>query len=170
MEQQLKKLQICVYIIIGLLLVNTIALFAAVKDPSVENEKETPKEETESTGEYDVSMFTTIDADGVVNAFNDDEMSVVYFGRATCGYCVQFLPVLQQAQSEYGYKTKYVDISTISEDEITKITSLDSFFENYYGSTPIVVLLKDGKVVDYQLGYTDYSTFASMLENNGFEK
>lgn len=169
MEQQIKKLQVCVYIIIVLLLVNTIALFAAVKDPSVKSE-ETTETEQEETYEYDVSMFKTIDADGFVSAFNGSEMSVVYFGRATCGYCVQFLPVLQQAQSDYGYTTKYVDISTVSEEESSKITNLDSFLSNYWGSTPIVVLIKDGKIVDYQLGYTDYSTFAAILENNGFSK
>lgn len=166
MEEKLKKLQVCVYIIIGLLLVNTIALFAAIKDP-VEKSGNTEKEES---SEYDVSMFTTIDADGFVEAFNGSEMSVVYFGRPTCGYCVQFLPVLQQAQADYEYKTLYVDISTISSDESKKITELDSFLSENYGSTPIVVLLKDGKIVDYQLGYTDYSTYAGMLEDNGFTK
>ena len=167
-KEQIKKLQVCVYIIIGLLLVNTIALFAAIKDPAAtKTENET---ETEESYEYDVSMFEAIDVDGFVEAFKDDELSVVYFGRATCGYCVQFLPVLQQAQSEYKYKTLYVDISTISTDESTKITELDSFLAENYGATPIVVLLKDGKIVDYQRGYSDYSTYTSMLEKNGFTK
>lgn len=167
-KEQIKKLQVCVYIIIGILLLNTVALFAAIKDPAVNNtENET---ETEESNEYDVSMFETIDADGFVKAFNNDELSVVYFGRATCGYCVQFLPVLQQAQSEYKYKTLYVDISTISTTDAEKITKLDSFLAENYGATPIVVLLKDGKIVDYQRGYSDYSTYTSMLEKNGFTK
>ncbi len=166
MEEQLKKLQVCAYIIIVLLLVNTIALFASLKDPSAD--AETSTNETETSYDYDVSMFKTIDEDEFVNKYNGSELSVVYFGRATCGYCVQFLPVLQQAQSDYGYKTLYVDIEKVSDS--TKIINLDSFFASYYGSTPTVVLVKDGKVVDSQVGYTDYSTFASFLEDNGFTK
>ena len=166
MEQQLKKLQVCAYIIIALLLINTIALFASLKDPNTNTETDT--DETGTTYDYDVSMFTTIDEDEFVDTYNGSELSVVYFGRSTCGYCVQFLPVLQQAQSDYGYKTLYVDIEKVSDS--TKITNLDSFFESYYGLTPTVVLVKDGKVIDSQVGYTDYSTFASFLEDNGFTK
>ena len=59
MEQQLKKLQVCVYIIIVLLFVNTIALFASLKDPS----DTTTDTESEETYEYDVSMFDEISAD-----------------------------------------------------------------------------------------------------------
>lgn len=165
MEQQLKKLQVCAYIIIALLLVNTIALFASLKDPS---EKKVEEENNESY-DYDVSMFETISADEFEKAYNGSEVQVVYFGRATCGYCVQFLPVLQQAQSDYGYKTLYVDIDVIDSAGIEKITGLDSYLSETYGQTPSVVLVQNGKILDKQLGYTDYSTFASMLEKNGFK-
>ena len=164
MEQQLKKIQICLYVIIALLLVNTIALFAAIKDPNTT----TSGSDSEENYDYDVSMFETIDADGLVEAYNWDETKVVYFGRSTCGFCVQFLPVLQQAQQEYGYKTLYVDIETIDADGQNKIMGLDSFFEENYGSTPITVLVKDGKIIDSEIGYVEYSTFTSMLEENGF--
>ena len=167
MEQQLKKLQVCVYIIIALLLINTIALFASLKDPS---DTSTETEETEETYNYDVSMFKTISADEFVEAYNGSELQVVYFGRSTCGYCVQFLPTLQQAQADYGYTTLYVDIEAIGSDGITKITELDSYLSETYGQTPSVVLVQNGQIVDYNLGYTDYESFASMLEVNGFTK
>ena len=163
MEEQLKKLQVCVYIIIALLLVNTIALFAAIKDPAT-----TGTDDTEESYDYDVSMFETIDADEFVEAYNGDELKVVYFGRSTCGYCIQFLPILQQAQSDYGYTTLYVDIEAIDAAGETKIMELDSFFEENYGSTPITVLVKNGEIVDYEIGYVEYSTFTAMLEENGF--
>ena len=162
MEQQLKKLQVCVYIIIVLLLVNTIALFASLKDPS------DTTTETENT--YDVSMFKTISADEFVEAYKGSELRVVYFGRSTCGYCVQFLPTLQQAQADYGYTTLYVDIEALDSEEVSKITGLDSYLSETYGQTPNVVLVQNGQIMDYNLGYTDYETFASMLEKNGFTK
>lgn len=165
MEQQLKKLQICVYVIIAILLINTIALFAAMKDPSNSTESGT---ETEETYDYDVSMFETIDADKFVEAYNGKETKVVYFGRSTCGYCVQFLPILQEAQAEYEYTTLYVDIESIDTEGQTKIMALDTFFEENYGTTPITVLVQNGKIVASQIGYVDYATFTAMLEENGF--
>lgn len=167
MERQLKNLQIWIYVITGLLIFNTIILFISLKDP---NNSTTPETESEESYDYDVSMFDTITADEFVEAYNGSEMKVVYFGRATCGFCVQFLPVLQQAQEEYGYTTLYVDISTIDADGESKISELNSYLSETYGQTPNVVIVQNGQIVDYNLGYTDYSTFASMLESNGFTK
>lgn len=167
MERQLKRLQVCAYIIIVLLIVNTIALFASLKDPG---ETTTKTEETEKTYDYDVSMFKTIGADEFVEAYNGSDLQVVYFGRSTCGYCVQFLPTLQQAQADYNYTTLYVDIEKIDSEGISKITGLNTYLSETYGQTPSVVLVQNGQIVDYNLGYTDYETFASMLEANGFTK
>lgn len=164
-ESKLKRIEALIYVIIIVLVVDTIVLFAQAQDKEV---TETTTEETET--EYDVSMFQSINADEFVDAYNGSELKVVYFGRSTCGYCIQFLPVLQQAQKDYDYKTLYVDITTINSDGVNKIGQLDTFFSENYGRTPMVVLVKDGNIIDKQLGYTDYSTFASLLEKNGFTK
>ena len=166
MEGQLKKLQICVYIIIALLFIDTIALFASLKDPSEEEKVNTEGNESYS---YDVSMFTEIDADGYMNALNGEELQVVYLGRPTCGYCIQFLPYLKQAQKEYSYKTLYIDTDKISNDDLTKVLETMGIELSSFG-TPTVALIHNGKVVDMQIGYTEYSQFASLLEKNGFTK
>lgn len=157
-------------IIIVLLIVNLFVVILVNGDSKdTETEEVETTEETESQ-EYDVSMFEAIDLDGLKDAFNSEEIQVVYFGRPTCGYCVQFLPVLQQAQSEFGYKTKYVDISTVSEDDAEEIKDLDEFLDENYGTTPIVILVKDGKLVDGHIGYAEYDTFVDFLNDNGIEK
>ncbi len=166
MEEQLKKLQICVYIIIALLLINTIALFASLKDPS---EKEVTNTGNNESYSYDVSMFTEIDADGYMDALNGEELQVVYLGRPTCGYCIQFLPYLKQAQAEYGYTTLYIDTDEISNDDLTRVLETMGLELSTFG-TPTIALVHNGEVVDMQIGYTEYSSFASLLENNGFTK
>lgn len=166
MEEKIKRIEALIYVILVILVVDTIVLFVSLQD-----NKETTETETEETvQEYDTSMFKSIDADEFVKAYNGSDLKVVYFGRSTCGYCVKFLPVLQQAQKEYDYKTLYVDITTIDSAGVSKIQGLDTYFSENYGVTPMVVLVKDGKIVDKHLGYTDYTTFASLLENNGFTK
>lgn len=171
MEETLSKILKCLYVLIVIMIINTIVLIAGISgNGSSKNDENQTTTEEENT-EYDVSMFTSIDADGMVSAFNSSDMQVIYLGRATCGYCVQFLPTLQQAQSEFGYTTLYLDITTVSEDDLTKIIALDEeFFNEYYGSTPLILLVKDGKIVDSQVGYSDYDTFASLLTKNGFSK
>ena len=144
------------------------AIKALVK---AETKEETKTDDTEENTEYDVSMFTSIDVDGVVDAFKSSEMKVIYMGRSTCGYCVQFLPNLQKAQEEYGYETLYLDISTVDSDGQSKIVDLDKdFFEENYGATPTVLLVKDNKIVDSHVGYSEYDDYAKFLEKNGFSK
>lgn len=168
MEDKLKRIEALIYAILVVLVVNTIVVFVSLGDTNKEENSQTEAEET--TTEYDVSMFKTVSTDELIEAYNGSDVQVVYFGRATCGYCVQFLPTLQQAQKDYGYKTLYVDITKVSSADQERIKALDQFFNENYGRTPMVVLVKDGKIVDKHLGYTEYSSFAQFLENNGFEK
>lgn len=167
-KEIMNKILRCLYAIIILLTVNTIIMI--VTNGTI-NTSEDETEQEDNQAEYDVSMFTEIDADGVVNAFKSKELKVIYMGRSTCGYCVQFLPSLQKAQEEYQYETLYLDISKVNSDGQKKIIGLDEeFFNEYYGSTPTVLLVKDNKIVDKHIGYSEYDDYAKFLEKNGFDK
>lgn len=167
-KEMMNKILKCLYVIIILLALNTI--ITIVVNGTINNSTEESETE-ESSGEYDVSMFTSIDADGVVDAFKSKDLKVIYMGRATCGYCVQFLPNLQKAQKEYDYETLYLDISEVDEKGQEKIIELDKdFFDENYGATPTVLLVKDNKIVDSHIGYSEYDDYASFLEKNGISK
>lgn len=136
----------------------------------------TTEEKQEEETEYDVSMFTKIDTDKFIDLYNKDEKSLIYLGRSTCGYCVKFLPNLQKAQKEYGYKTYYLDITTVNDKGVKKIQKLDSFLKDNYGYTPMVLVVKDGKILNkavdnYEgIGYTEYKTFEKFLKKLDYEK
>lgn len=174
-KEILNKLLKCAYAIIALLAISIVVTFMSnveiTKDSNKTEEKTT--EGTQENVEYDVSMFDSVDADKAVDLFDEEKTQVIYIGRETCGYCVQFLPALQQAQKDYGYKTKYLDITTVTEDGQKAILEKDNdedFLATNFGSTPMVILVKDGKIVDGWIGYAEYETFAKFLEENGFEK
>lgn len=174
-EKILNKLLICAYVIIALLFINTIILFTSnievTKSSSDENNTAVEEENTE----YDVSMFNSVTTEEALKLFDSSDIQVIYIGRSTCGYCVKFLPSLQKAQKEYGYKTNYLDITTITEDDQAKLIERDNdskFIETNIipGYTPQVILVKDGKLVDGWVGYAEYDEFAKFLEKNGITK
>lgn len=172
MEELLKKILKCLYVIIVILIIITILFIASLNGNgnSSSSDDTTSNDTTEET-EYDVSMFTSITGDEFVDKVNSSDLQLIYMGRSTCHYCVQFLPILQQAQNDYGYETLYLDITTVTSDQQEKIVAVDEdFFNDNYGATPTVLLVKDGKIVDSQVGYSDYDTFASFLEKNGYSK
>jgi len=126
--------------------------------------------ETEETlGEYDVSMFDTLTTTDALTEIAKKETEIVYIGRETCGYCVQFLPVLEQAQDEFGYKTIYIDLEEMTSDDQTKLLELDNeekYIEENFGYTPMVLVFKDGKFSTGWVGYAEYDSFAAFLEED----
>jgi len=168
----LKKVKDLLYVIIGLLVVsliigiiNTSNIVALSKDDNTNTE-----EETEVDPDYDVSEFTEVDFDGLKSAIAKDGYVVVYMGVASCPNCVNFIPVLKQAQTDYKYTTYYVDMDKITQEEVTYIYSLDDYFDEEFGYTPLIAIFKDGKFVNGRTGYTEYASYAAFLEQNGLKK
>lgn len=166
------KILVCLYIIIALLTLNTIVL--VVSNMSSNESGNSTEPMTDENTEYDVSMFNEITASDLESVAASSDPQVVFIGRSTCGYCVAFLPTVQKAQEEYGYKTNYLDITKItSEDDQQKLLAFDDdnkLITDNFGSTPMVLILKNGKLVNGTVGYEEYDSFASFLEENGITK
>lgn len=168
----LKKIKDLLYLVIGLLVVslvigiiNTSNIVALSKDDS-----KTTEEETETNTEYDVSKFTEVDYAALKTAIAKTGYTVVYMGVATCPNCVNFIPVLKQAQTDYNYTTYYVDMDKITQEEVNYIYTLDDFFDTEFGYTPLIAVFKDGKFVNGRTGYTTYDEYATFLESCGLKK
>lgn len=161
-----------VLIIIAIILGITL-IVDVVNMNSTGQETNNSTDNEEISGEYDVSMFDEMTTTEVLDKVAKKGTEVVYIGRSTCGYCVQFLPILQQAQSEYGYKTIYIDLEKMSSDDQTNILNVDNeegYIKENLGYTPMVLVFKDGKLSQGWVGYAEYDSFASFLEDNGFKK
>ena len=176
----LNKILICLYIIIAILIMNTIVLICKGNVST----SSTEEVEAETSSEYDVSMMESVDLKTMLNdVFKREEIQVIYMGRETCGYCVTFLPTLQDAQEELGYKTVYLDIENVDteSDEFTEfISKLDKEYTmnvngeeqtdtygSFYGYTPAVFLYKDGKMIAGEIGGMEYEELIDWLKENG---
>lgn len=172
----LEHIKYCLYVLIALLAINTIVLLVVNSDG-----KSTTT--SESTDEYNVSTFNSITPSEFMDLANGSKTEVIYLGRETCSYCVKFLPVLQDAEKDYDYTTNYVDVANIetsSADYTSMLALINGMTEKYnteystnytslYGYTPMVVIVKDGKIQDIWIGYGEYSTYKTFLEDNGIE-
>lgn len=127
---------------------------------------------TATNTEYDVSSFKEISYDEFMDKYKDKNKSLIYIGRSTCIHCINFLHILKQAQKEYDYTTYYLDISAVTEKQATKIKKLDKFLDENFGMTPMVIVVKEGKLVDNDgwLGESDYEDFSNYLEKVGYSK
>jgi thioredoxin 1 len=85
-----------------------------------------------------------------------DKLSVVDFWAPWCGPCLAIGPVIEALATEYSGK---VNIGKINVDENPKV-SVD------YGVTsiPCILFIKDGKVVDKQIGAAPKAAFDKKIQ------
>lgn len=140
---------------------------------------------TQTSSDYDVSDFDTLTLAQVLKLFDSKDTSVLYLGRSSCSACVSFLPTLKSVQKDLGFKTKYLDITTVdtsSNDYSTFISKLTKEIEvnangtkstgkisEFYGYTPMVIIIKDGKAVNASVGALSESNFKKFLSSNGIK-
>ncbi len=164
------KMLICLYIIIALLALNIIISAingtSGSRNSTNENTKSTTTT-TQATADYDVSKFKAIDANQFIDAYNGDETKLIYLGRPDCGFCVKFVPVLTEVQNKYKFETLYLDINTVNQDDVNRIIALNNDFfsgsDTAYGYTPMTLIVKDGKILDSQIGYSSASTLEALV-------
>ncbi|MDD4623773.1 MAG: hypothetical protein PHX40_00090 [Bacilli bacterium] len=183
MQKMLNKIFACSIAIIVILLFNTILIINRDSSSSSQNNSNSDEKNIEEVnGDYDVSAFTEINGSDLKNK-TKGENTVVYIGRSTCEWCVKFVPILTETTNKYKLNTLYIDIAKIidfsaggikdqeSYDFLTKMETV-SEFENYmsenFGATPMLLIVKDGKLIDAQTGYTESDALNSFLEKNGF--
>jgi len=170
-EVKALKMLVCVSICVTIisLLISLVILnkVTSGNDNKKDNESETSVDENEN---YDVSMFKSIKIDEFKEMYDDDKTYFVYTGRSTCGYCVAFLPTLQQSVKEYDYTLYYLDMSNVTNDDISSVIEMDEDFSDTFSATPMVYVIGDKELVSVNEGYTDYDTYAKFLEDHGVEK
>ena len=60
--------------------------------------------------------------------------------------------------------------TTEQQDKILAFDNEEEFLKENFGGTPMVLLMKNSKIVDTWIGYAEYSEYSAWLEKNGFAK
>ena len=136
---------------------------------------------SEVAEEYDVSAFKEIKAQDIKKESKGKNI-LIYVGRSSCGYCIQYVPVLKEIQEKYNkYTTYYIDIAKILDfsgtggvldkeaDEIMQKLDKD-FMKSNWGATPLTLVVKDSKLVDSIVGYVPAESLETLVKDNGFVK
>lgn len=179
-EKILEQIRNILIVIAIFLLVNVIvtAIGNNSKNNTYSNTSTTESDSSDNGGtgneqqlpEYDVTSFTEVTVDEMFTKVTTSGYQVVYIGRSGCGYCRLFLSALKEAQTNFKYKTLYIDLDKVTTDGATKIKAISDSVSQSFGSTPMVIVYKDGKYLDMRLGYSEYSSFETYLLSLGMTK
>ncbi len=181
-EKKVNATLILVVIMAILAIINLSILVSNNSGQTTTNEDLTPNS-TDISADYDVSEFDEIKASDLSKE-SKNKTIVVYIGRSSCGYCVQFVPILKSVQEKYNFTTKYIDIAKIIDYNSSSISNQDAYnlltnmktnseqkgIMEQFGSTPMTLVIKNNTIVDSIVGATDESTLTKLIEDNGFSK
>lgn len=183
-KEQEPKIIICLYIIIVFFIMNTICNFIIISKMGNENKNLTNNEiksETSTNSTYDTSFLEQLTPKEITRRIKNGTEIVLFIGQEKCSYCQKMLPVIKDAQNNFGYKTVYLNIAStdVTSSEYKEMASLLDVEKTSNGETkefgqfqvtPMVAVIKNGKMVDGMIGYNTYDNFVKFLENSGIQK
>lgn len=111
-------------------------------------------------------LLNYIDYEEYEKLLKSDEKNVIVVGQSTCSYCVQAKITLNEIVEENDITINYLNISYLTEEEGEKFESSLDYFEGSWG-TPIMMIVKDGKIVDIIEQYVEKDEYVEFLEENG---
>lgn len=98
--------------------------------------------------------------------FDSEDLNVIFFASATCGYCTLEKPIIENISKDYDMDYYAIDASTLSQDELNEIIKALGI----RGATPTTVIVKKGEVVATNEGYLDGKPYVDFFVENGILK
>lgn len=122
----------------------------------------------------DTSAFDVISM-SEVKKLSDGKTIVVWIGLDTCGYCQAYSPIIASVSNKYGITTRYVDASTMTDEDYNILSSLEGVkgWENYGSSftgTPFTMIIKDNKIIGGINGYVEADYIEEAFNEAGIRK
>lgn len=103
-----------------------------------------------------MSEITITKANFDTEVMHSDRPVLLDFWATWCGPCRMLSPVIAEIAKEYGDRIKVGKVNVDEEEELAAAFHVESI--------PMVVLMKDGKVVDTSVGYRPKEDLVKMLE------
>lgn len=96
------------------------------------------------------------------NNYNSNEKKVIYYASSECGYCELQKPILELIADDYDIEYYSIDSTLLSNSQ--RKTILEKLGIEH--ATPTTVIVKNGKVIDTQVGYTDGKELVKFFKEN----
>jgi len=146
------------FILIGVvLLIIVVAMFSS-KGTIAEEEVDYP---LTLAGEAGLHQITYSQYEEKVE--NGDAFIVV-IERAGCGYCVQYMPIVEDVANEKKIPIYYIDTDTLSSDEYTELSTTNNYLKRNDWGTPTTLFMLGERVLDSIGGYVEKDTVLSFID------
>jgi len=112
-------------------------------------------------------VYVSIGINDHLNYKANDEKKIIYIARPTCSACERQNPILKEVVKKYNLEVNYLNTDSLTKDEHSMLISSDEYFNEGYG-TPLLLVVANNKIVDYNEGLTQEEDLITFFKNNGF--
>lgn len=119
--------------------------------------------------------LTFIDYNKFENLRGKSEPVVITVGSSTCPYCIKAKPILSNLSKAYNIPIYYLTLDYISTDDRKAVYEdladmeydEDIFIKAKKISTPAVLVVQEGKIIDYVTGLQNITIYTKLFKDNG---
>lgn len=164
----MKKTRIIfISILTGIVVLFLVVLLLAVTTESrVKNKavRQGSKEASETNKKKD---FKNIDVDKYLELYKQNKVSIVLIGRSGCEYCAIAEPILQGIAYDNKLDIYYLSTDGFSEEDKANLLNSDKYFQKKDGMpTPLLLLVKNSKIIDKVEGLISKDEYIEFFDNN----
>lgn len=110
--------------------------------------------------------YKEISYEQLTNKLSNYDSFVFVVGQDSCHNCVSFKVVMDKIISEEDLKIYYLDSALLNAKDSLVLTT-QFFADKGQIYTPVMFVIKDGRLRDKQVGYKNYSVTKKFLSDNG---
>lgn len=108
-----------------------------------------------------------ISTDDYLNLYNGSESKLILFSSPACEYCKIATPILENLIYQYKVEINYLNTNSLSDADRQKIVESNDYFSSGFG-TPLMLVVKDGKIVDQIDGLVTKDSYIAFFKEYGF--
>lgn len=155
-------------IIIIILSVLLIAEIVAIGILVQSNQSQNQGENNLTSEEKAYPHLTFLSYDEYQDQLAKKEKSIFVIVQTTCGYCLQYKPILDEIAEEYQIPIYIVDILTMTDAEISEFLETAPYFtENPQWGTPLTLIMENKEQIAVSPGAMTKEATISFYQEQG---
>ena len=89
---------------------------------------------------------------------------IVVIERTGCGYCQQYMPLMEEVAKEKKIAVTYLNTDNLSEEDMNKLSTTNKYLKRNEWGTPTTLFMLGDRVLDSIGGYVEKSSIEAFIE------
>ncbi len=90
---------------------------------------------------------------------------VVVIERTGCGYCQQYMPIMEEVAKEQKIAVTYINTDNLTEEEFNKLSTTNKYLKKNEWGTPTTLFMLGDRIVDSIGGYVEKESIEAFFKD-----